>query len=164
VTLGAYCVLLRSSSTCAPQSTVAPGLFLKSKSWHRGLLNALFRFWIPPAHTHTTTHGHGHLFPVTVGTRAQTHTCIASKSLVSPGSPSCVCRDVAFPVFLNQDPGPCLEIDTLGVGGLVKPPAAYQILHQVYKLQVKRAVSACLFKSGQDDQDPEEWSDVDNLR
>ena len=42
-------------------------------------------------------------------------------------------------------------------------PAACSILHQVLKLQEKRAISACLLKCGMDDQDPQEWDDLDSL-
>ena len=43
-------------------------------------------------------------------------------------------------------------------------PKACNILHQVFKLQEERAVSAYLFKCGLDDQDPRDWDDVDTLR
>ena len=43
-------------------------------------------------------------------------------------------------------------------------PKACNILHQVFKLQEERAISAYLFKCGLDDQDPRDWDDVDTLR
>ena len=42
-------------------------------------------------------------------------------------------------------------------------PKACNVLHQVFKLQEERAVSAYLFKCGLDDQDPRDWDDVDTL-
>ena len=42
-------------------------------------------------------------------------------------------------------------------------PAACDILHQVFKLQEKKAISAYLLKCGLDDQDPEDWDDADVL-
>ena len=42
-------------------------------------------------------------------------------------------------------------------------PKACNILHQVFKLQEERAISAYLFKCGLDDQDPLDWDDVDAL-
>ena len=42
-------------------------------------------------------------------------------------------------------------------------PAACDILHQVFKLQEKKAISVYLLKCGLDDQDPEDWDDADVL-
>ena len=42
-------------------------------------------------------------------------------------------------------------------------PKACNILHQVFKLQDERAISAYLFKCGLDDQDPQNWDDIDTL-
>jgi hypothetical protein len=42
-------------------------------------------------------------------------------------------------------------------------PQACNILHQVFKLQEQRGISAYLFKCGLDDQDPQDWDDVDTL-
>ena len=38
-------------------------------------------------------------------------------------------------------------------------PAASHVLHEVHKLQNKNAISAYLFNSGLDDQNPEDWND-----
>ena len=38
-------------------------------------------------------------------------------------------------------------------------PAASHVLHEVHKLQNKNAISAYLFNSGLDDQNPEDWDD-----
>ena len=42
-------------------------------------------------------------------------------------------------------------------------PAACDILHQVFKLQEKKAISVYFLKCGLDDQDPEDWDDADVL-
>ena len=43
-------------------------------------------------------------------------------------------------------------------------PAAAGILHEVFKLQEKNAISAYLLKCGLDVKTPEDWDDADTRR